>query len=250
MNGHRFGWLNSVSSAIFRLSCADVFGRDRHVEEGLGAGLVKLRIRLHRPQDAIGIRGAAAVETRVRGVLRRPAPAGEHARQAGDVGVGVGLDRLAVDELRRAVEVDLGEADREELHHLAREVLVGHAAGHRIGLLVAQVREVDAHHRAGRDRLEQRAVVAERVLAEQVHVIGQPVGGRGDRAALGRNDDDLRQRELHALAQLVRRGYRLLPERVLHEGEVAAEQQQAVVGLHVGQMLVRGSANCSSIQPL
>ena len=32
MNGQRFGWLNSVSSAIFRLSCADVF-----------AGIVTLR---------------------------------------------------------------------------------------------------------------------------------------------------------------------------------------------------------------
>jgi hypothetical protein len=40
-------------------------------------------------------------------------------------------------------------------------VLVGHAAGAGVGLLVAQVRQVDAHHRVQRHRLEQLAVVAQ-----------------------------------------------------------------------------------------
>ena len=210
--------------------------RDCQVEEGLRAGFVKLRIGLHRPDDAIRIRSATAAETCVRGVLRSPAPTGEHACQARDVGVAIGLDRLSVDQFRRAIEVDLGEADREELHDLAREVLVGHAAGHWIGLLVAQVRQVNAHHRAGRDAFEQRAVVAERMLAEQVDIVRETVGGGSDRPTFGRYDDDLRQRELHSLAQLVRRGDRLLPERVLHEDEIAAEQQRVVVRLYVGQM--------------
>ena len=236
MNGHRFGWLKSRVERDRQARLRRCAGGDRHVEEGLLAGLVKLRVRLHRPQDAVGIGRAAAVEARVRRVLRRPAPAGEHARETGDVGIGVGLDRLAVDELGRAVEVDLGEPDREELHHLAREVLVGHAAGERIGLLVAQVREVDAHDRARRHRFEQRAVVAERMLAEQVDVVGEAVADVGDGAAFSGYDDDLRQRVLHTLPQLVRCRNRLLPERVLHEGEVGAEQQHVVVGLHIGQV--------------
>jgi hypothetical protein len=104
---------------------------------------------------------------------------------------------------------------------------------------VAQVRQVEAHHRAGGDGLEQRAVVAEGVLAEQVDIVGESVAGAGDGSALGRDDDDLRQGELDALPQLVGRRDRLLPERVLHEGEVAAEQQRIEVRLHIRQVPVR-----------
>ena len=74
------------------------------------------------------------------------------------------------------------------------------------------------------------------MLAEQVDVVGEAVADVGDGAAFGGYDDDLRQRVLHTLPQLVRCRNRLLPERVLHEGEVGAEQQHVVVGLHIGQV--------------
>jgi len=60
--------------------------------------------------------------------------------QAGDVGRGMGLQRIDAFAARAAIGVELDQADGQQLHHLARIVLVWHAARPRVGLLVAHVR--------------------------------------------------------------------------------------------------------------
>lgn len=66
-------------------------------------------------------------------------PARPHPRERHHVGVGVGLDQLAVAAAPPgAVEVELPEPDREQLHELPGKVLVGQPAlkveiGHTIG---------------------------------------------------------------------------------------------------------------------
>ena len=87
---------------------------------------------------------AVVVEPRAedeRAGLAVEAPAGERARGLLDVLLGV-----------------VAFAEREELHHLAREILVRRA------LAVLHAVEVDDHRRILGDRVQQRAEVAERVL--------------------------------------------------------------------------------------
>ena len=99
-----------------------------------------------------------------------------------DVVGGIGLQRLAAAGLHAAIGVELIQTDREQLHHLARVVLVGHAARRGVLLLVVQVREVHAHHRMQRDVLQQVAEVAECAARERVQVPGH--AARVDRHAV------------------------------------------------------------------
>ncbi len=124
--------------------------------------------------------------------------------------------RRPADELQRAVRIQFVEADREKLHHFARVVLVGHPVARRILLLVAQVREVQAHHRMKRDVLEQLAIVSESVPAEHVEIGSDAAPELGDGRVLQRHHEDLRQRERHSPAQLVLTRGGLPPERVHH----------------------------------
>ena len=201
---------------------------------------MELRVGLHGLDLAVRDRGAA-VEARVGAVggvrARVPREAGEHARQALDVDVVVGLDRGAVGGYHAAVRVEPVQADREELHHLARVVLVGNAGAGL--LLVAQPREVQAHHRMQRNVLDQLPVVAEGVAGQRV-VVGRDAARRvGHRAVVERDHEDLRQREAHALAQLVLAGRGLLPPRLVElvlAGGLAGGHQRGshrVVGLSV-----------------
>ena len=118
--------------------------------------------------------------------------------------------------LLRAVVVQLPQADGEELHHFARVVLIGIGGG--VALVVAQHGEELAHHGIEGHILEQLAEVSEGVGAQHVVVVGlaarHALNGRG---VVAGDDEHLRERVLDALAQLVGRGQRLLPEGVLHE---------------------------------
>ena len=97
------------------------------------------------------------------------------------------------------------QADREQLHHFARVVLVGTDVARRVGLLVLDVAEIDAHRRMQGHVFDQRAVVAEGVAAEHVVPARERPGLVGQRAVLARDDEDLAQRERDALAQLIGR---------------------------------------------
>ncbi len=196
--------------------------RDHRREEALLRNRVEARVALHEEHFAVRILRAAAVEARVGLVRARPAESREHARQADDVAAVVSLHRLPVDELRRAVRVQFVETDGEELHHLARVVLVGHAIARRVLLAVAQVRQVEAHHRMERDLIEELAVVAEGVPAEHVEIGSDAALELGDGRVLERDHEDLRQRERDTPAQLIlaRRGFP--PERIHHVAVVEA----------------------------
>ena len=73
-----------------------------------------------------------------------------------------------------AVVVELVEADGEELHHFARIVFVGIGGG--VAFVVAEHGEELTHHRAQSHILQQRAEVAEGIVAEHVVVTGFAAG--------------------------------------------------------------------------
>ena len=86
----------------------------------------------------------------------------------------------------RAIGIELVQADREELHHFARVVLIGlPAAG--VFLEIAPGIEEEAHPGIERERLEQLAEIAEGMGGEHIPIGGDQV--RVDRSVLkGVND--------------------------------------------------------------
>ena len=188
-------------------------GVQRHLQVGGGAGLafgdggaqealfqrgVVLVIGHHRSRLAlVGVLCAVArtEEALVGQPSAIPAPAGEDARQADHVVVAVGGNGPALGILlRRTVQVQLLQPDGEELHHFAGVVLVRRLrelAGRVEALLVvADVRQVDAHHRVQRHVLQQLAEVAEGVAGQHVVVAGDPFREVAD-IAVGRYHKDL-----------------------------------------------------------
>ena len=157
---------------------------------------------------------------------------------------------------RRAVGVpsaiELDEADREELHELARVVLVGPDVARRVRLLIAEHREVHAHHRMQRHVLDQRAEIAEGVCARACRSSRRARTDSRRRADL-RDHHDLRERERDALAQLVVAVQRVLEPDVeaLHVEPGHVETRRYRIGIAAGTYAScsDGSAtSCSSIQ--
>ena len=149
---------------------------------------------------------------------RRKAEPGEDPRQPGHVGRAISLDRRTAARLRRAIRVELVEAEREQLHQLARIILVGDGAGRAIGLLVAEEGQERRHRRIGRDRVEQCAIIAERIVHQHVDV-----GGGGELLpvevhAADSDDQHVEQRHPDALTQLVGLGDHLAPHRRVESG--------------------------------
>ena len=139
-----------------------------------------------------------------------PAEAGKDFCEAFDIVIGEGFDLLAIDQFRRAILVQFDHTDGKELHDFAGIVLVRHAARCRIALFVAPVGEV-ARHGAGIGHfLQEVTEVAEGILRQHVHVIGNlrrcVVGG------VIRDDEQLGQGKQHAGAQLVIAGNHVVPE--------------------------------------
>ena len=115
------------------------------------------------------------------------------------------------------------QADREQLHQLARVVLIGdlgHAAD-RARLRAVQHVQVRAHPRREGHVLHHGVEVAERIVQQSVLV-------RSHRACVdgvGRDDEHLAHRKRHSLPQLVRRGQRRLPPlRLLARDRVGCAQ--------------------------
>ena len=151
--------------------------------------------------------GRGAEEAAVRAGVATPAQAGEHPCQPHHVIIAVGGNGAAVAVLfDAAVGVELFEADGEELHHLARIVLVRglrEFTGRVVAfLLVADVGEIHAHHRVQGHVLQQLAKIAEGVAGQHVVIAGHPLRIMAG-IATGRHHEDLGQRIRNALAQLV-----------------------------------------------
>ncbi len=151
----------------------------------------------------------------------------EYLGKVGDCVLAVGRNRPSRGvEHGRAVDVQFLQPDREQLHDLARVVFVGLVP--RACLAVAEVAEVLAHRDVVGHVLQQRCVAVEGGVGQHV-----PVGAGLLRTVvvdqsgmLRRDDEDLRQREGHALAQLVRRD---------HEAVQVAVHAPVVVPAHVLQ---------------
>ena len=166
-----------MSRAILRspLGSGDPEARNGYAEEFLFHSRVMTRETLHG-QKFFSVSGAdidAAIRPGgIAAVARNvPTEAGEDRGQPHHIGVRVGRDGLARRiQLLRAIVIQLVEADGEELHHLARVVLIGIGGG--IALVVAQHREELAHHRIQGHVLKQLPEVPECVRTEQIVVVG------------------------------------------------------------------------------
>ena len=171
-----------------------------------GLRVARLVVGHHRLQEIrrrVVIGSAVGEVVVAAAVAVGPVPAGEHVGEGGDGVLAVGGDGLAAAELRRAVGVEHHQADAEELVDLARVVLVGMDVLRGVRAPVAHHVEVHAHGRAQRDVLQQRAVVAEGAIDQDVVVIGQAQRELAQCGVLVRHHQDLAQGEGHALAQLV-----------------------------------------------
>ncbi len=202
-NGPTFAMGEDAVERRVKIVDAALARRNRHAaEHELRARIVEIRIELHRLHLVLA-RGARLREVRGAGV----GPARVRVREPFDDRLRIRRNGLAgAVELRRAVDGELHEPDREELHQLARIVLVGSDVGRGIGLLVAEHAQVDAHRGMQRDGFDQLAVIAKPPRREQIVVGGQRIRLVAERADL-RHDHDLRQRERDALAQLVGAGH-------------------------------------------
>ncbi|OPZ09688.1 MAG: hypothetical protein BWZ07_02961 [Alphaproteobacteria bacterium ADurb.BinA280] len=155
------------------------------------------------------------IETRREGrVVAAKAPASKHLGKALHHGLVVGRDRLPCRiALWRTVIVQLHQSNRKQLQHFACVVLVRHAPGRRVFLVVAEHVEVIAHRWLQGHISQQRAIVAKRVLVERVHPEGECVGVliRGD----VRYHHDLGQGECDAGAQAGVTKDQVLPDRLV-----------------------------------
>ena len=118
------------------------------------------RLRPREQQVEHGVAVEAPGAARARSSRRRRAGAG-----ANDERAGLAVEAPAGERARRFLDVRFGVvalAEREQLHHLAREVLVRRA------LAVLRAVEVDEHRRILRRRVQQRGEVAERIGARSV----------------------------------------------------------------------------------
>ncbi len=102
--------------------------------------------------------------------------------------------------LQRPVHVHFPQPDREQLHQLARIVLVRRTVRRRLAA-VGQI-EILAHRRTERHVAHQGAEVAEGVPRQQPHPRRELFAAAG---LVGRHDDELAEREDHSLAQLIGR---------------------------------------------
>ncbi len=164
--GPTFGWLKIVSIVWFR-SWSPVWPAGRTTgspgnprEERLRVGVVQVRVERHRVDPVVAGVGAVG---RGAGHLV-DVPTGVDALELVDDRLVVGGQRAAGAVLRRAVLVEQLGPDREELHDLARVVLVRVVLRGRVHV------QVLAHRRVQRLLVQDVPVVAERVLVEDAQV--------------------------------------------------------------------------------
>ena len=156
--------------------------------------------------------------------IARVRQAGEDPGEFLDILVVVGLNRDAVVFDNRAVELQLGNSDREQLLHLTGIVLIRKAVLRRVRQTVVHVAEPDTHDWRHRDVLHGVPVIAERVV--QQHVVVDPQSQPApDPLIVGRvavevvsgvaDHEDLNQRPRHPLPQLVLRPDGVVPQGVI-----------------------------------
>ena len=182
---------------------------DHAARQAFRLEVVALGIHHHRAGEVLV--GPAAAGPAVR---RSEVEAGENAGELGDVAIVVGRNWLAVSiQLAAAVRVEFPQADGEELQVFPGVVFVRIAGDRRIGLLVSGVAQIPAHRGMECHFPQQIAVIPQRVAGQRVVVIRHRLGLLLEVRVAPGNDEDLREREGHALAELV-----LAADRVAGEG--------------------------------
>ncbi len=162
--------------------------------------------------------------------------AGEDMRQVHDVVLAVGIDRAAVGVLLFGpVGVEHAQPDREELHHLARIILIGLATGGLVFLKVALGVEVHAHAGIERDMLEQVAEIAEGAIDQQIPPGGHDVRRPEAVDRIERDHEELRQRIGRAQPELARLGQHLVPDH-----EIAGHRPEIMRVLGDRVVMMRG----------
>ena len=116
----------------------------------------------------------------------------------------------------RAIRIELVQADREQLHHLARIVLVRLTAARVLLEIAAGIEEI-AHRCIERERFEQLAEVAEGMRREHIPIGGYQARGIERREGGEGHDEHFRQRERHSLAHLVGTREQLIPDHAVAE---------------------------------
>jgi hypothetical protein len=189
-------------------------------EDGLRAGVV---IAFHREHLTDVVRRIVAPAARAgRGRIGPPRQRLGHVR---DHRLVISGNRMPAGiEDRASIRIQLCKSKREQLHQLARIILVRGCVLRWIGLVVIGHVQVAAHGRTQRYSLDQIAVVSESVVSKNA-----PIGRERIRilhAGLLRHHPDLAQNERHALEKLV------LPRDGIHE-EGLGDRIQVVIGLAV-----------------
>ena len=186
-------------------------GKGRAVEEYLGGGVVCAFDGGHGEVvvgGAVGKFGGGAAG----GV--GVGPSGIGSGEGLDLGLGVDGDGIAGGvKLERAVGVERVDAGGEELHEFARVVFVGDLAGG--GLVAVEHVEIAAHRGGEADVIHDCGEVGEGIFGQHVLVGRDGTGVDG----VGGDDEDLREGEGNALAELVGAGEHGLPPLGLLAGD-------------------------------
>ena len=188
----------------------------------------------NRIRAAVGLRNV-----RINGLPGIQAEAGEDTRQIGNIGLRVAfqLDAVGIG-LDRAIQIELVQANAEQLHHLACVVLVRLTTGGGIFLEIAPRVEVAAHGRAQRHGLQQLAKITQGARAQRVPVLRHGVAAPLEVDAHQGHDKELRQSQRQPLAHRIRRRQQLVPD---HE--------VCRVGVVVKMVIVKGAV-AMRVQPV
>ena len=173
-------------------------------------GFGRVLIVKHFKRQIFGLNGVRPPE---KPVSRRPAETRKDFCKLGDVDIIISFNRVAAAiQARLAIRLQFKQADGEKLHDLARVIFIGHHFAVFVRFLVLQIGEIDRHRRAVGDVFKRLAKVAEGAGGHDVHIIGHGDGPVLKLRVVIGSDQDLRQCETNALAQLVVAQDGALPE--------------------------------------
>ena len=174
--------LEHIVQCHFEVLLASLAGRDCDaIKNRFWPGIVKIRIQLHR-YSLVVVRPTRLVEVWRTGII----PAGIDVRKSFNYGLVVSRNCLLIlrIEFGAAIEIDLDQSDREQLHQLACIVLVGTDIQYRIGLLITQHAEVNTHCRMQGHYVHKVAIVAERIERQLIVIIADGIRSQGEPADL------------------------------------------------------------------
>ena len=184
-------------------------GRDRETQKRLRASFIATGHLSHRPPMMIWNVTIPASIINI--------PTSKDPGQTRNIGLGVGLLWLTVDQSRCAVQVELDQTDGEQLQKLAGVVLIGYRTRCGGSLGIAPECQKGAHLQRGTDVLPEGSQAPKGIGIQHI----QPGSAAKCLPApcviepVHSDDNDLGQRKCHALAQRVRRRNQPAPGNII-----------------------------------